>query len=107
MPFVLIMKQDTDSMSTLFKPFLVSLFSACLRYASTCGYSEARKDHALETLTILSRGCLSKGLSGWEVMELVAGSVAQSDQVFNVCSRSYPDSQTVWTDDGDRSSLQC
>lgn len=57
--------------------------SMCLQCASTAVNGEARKDHALETLTIASRCCLSKNLSGWEVMDLIAGSVGQSDSVFN------------------------
>ncbi|KAF5323371.1 hypothetical protein D9611_005660 [Ephemerocybe angulata] len=65
------------------KPFLNMLFDHCLQCASTAVNGEARKDHALETLTIASRCCLSKNLSGWEVMDLIAGSVGQSDSVFN------------------------
>lgn len=65
------------------KPFLNLLFISCLRCASTAPYGDVKKDNALDTLTIFSRHCLSKNLSGWEAMELVAGSVGQSDAVFN------------------------
>jgi hypothetical protein len=51
-------------------------------------YSDVRKAHSLETLSIVIRCILSKNLTGWEVMEIFAGSVNQSDQIFMV-SFSY------------------
>lgn len=37
-------------------------------------------------MTVVVRGLLSKSdLAGWEVMELFAGGVNQSDKFFNVC----------------------
>ncbi|GLB35898.1 putative DUF1741 [Lyophyllum shimeji] len=38
--------------------------------------------HALETLSILIRCILTKNFSGWEVMEVLAGGVNQSDEIF-------------------------
>jgi hypothetical protein len=38
-------------------------------------------------MTVVIRGLLSKSdLAGWEVMELFAGGVNQSDEFFNVCT---------------------
>jgi hypothetical protein len=42
---------------------------------------------------VILRSILSKDLAGWEVMELLAGSMSESDRVFNVrtcaaCSHS-------------------
>ena len=41
--------------------------------------------HAVEMLTILTRCLLGKSnLAGWEVMEMFAGEVNESDKVFMV-----------------------
>ncbi|THH13581.1 hypothetical protein EW146_g6658 [Bondarzewia mesenterica] len=65
------------------KPLLNALFSTCLEHARTAVYGDRKKDHAVEILTILIRCLLSKSnLAGWEVMEMVAGGVNESDRVF-------------------------
>ncbi|KAF8167628.1 hypothetical protein B0H34DRAFT_646029 [Crassisporium funariophilum] len=66
-----------------FKPFLSTLFQACLKHARSAAYEDIRKTHAIETLSILVSRVLAKNLTGWEVMEVMAGSVAQSDSVFS------------------------
>ncbi|KAH9004073.1 hypothetical protein EDB86DRAFT_2886537 [Lactarius hatsudake] len=66
------------------KPFLVSLFSNCLLHARTAPYDDPKKPHAVQMMTVLTRCLLCKGdLAGWEVMELFAGGVNQSDNFFN------------------------
>jgi hypothetical protein len=61
------------------------LFSTCLKYARTAPYDNPRKPHAVQLMTVATRGLLSKSdLAGWEVMELFAGGVNQSDKFFNV-----------------------
>lgn len=41
----------------------------------------------MQTLSVVSRSILNKNLAGWEVMEVFAGGVRESDDIFNV-SRS-------------------
>ncbi|KAG2022949.1 hypothetical protein CC2G_000661 [Coprinopsis cinerea AmutBmut pab1-1] len=65
------------------KPLLNLLFSYCTRVAWKAGYQDVKKIHALETLTAVCESCLSQSLSGWEIMEMLAGSVAHSDRTFN------------------------
>ena len=61
------------------------LFSNCLKYARTAPYDDPKKYHAVQLITVTTRGLLSKNdLAGWEVMELFAGGVNQSDKFFNV-----------------------
>jgi hypothetical protein len=61
------------------------LFSTCLECARTAPYDNPRKSHAVQLMTVVTRGLLSKGdLAGWEVMELFAGGVNQSDKFFHV-----------------------
>ncbi|TFY70009.1 hypothetical protein EVJ58_g112 [Rhodofomes roseus] len=58
---------------------------ACLgpaKFARTRPDEDTRKRHAVETLCILSKCLLRKNLSGWEVMEIFAGGVNESDKVF-------------------------
>lgn len=61
------------------------LFSTCLEYARTAPYDDPRKSHAVQLMTVVTRGLLNKSdLAGWEVMELFAGGVNESDKFFNV-----------------------
>lgn len=46
---------------------------------------DSRKLNGLDTLAALIRGCTEKNLSGWEIMEVFAGGVKESDAVFHVC----------------------
>ena len=43
-----------------------------------------RKANALETLSIMLKCILVHSFAGWEVMEIFAGGVSQSDAVFMV-----------------------
>jgi len=61
-----------------------TLFSECLLHARTCTYDDVVRSHALETLSIVIRWVLAKNLAGWEVMEVFAGGVDESDKVFMV-----------------------
>ncbi|KZT02439.1 DUF1741-domain-containing protein [Laetiporus sulphureus 93-53] len=65
------------------KPILNRLVLACIRHARTGADNDAKKTHAVETLSILSRCILRKNLAGWEVMEIFAGGVNESDKVFD------------------------
>lgn len=49
----------------------------------------------METLSIASRCLLRKNLTGWEVMEIFAGGVHESDKVFNVCLVMHASSSPV------------
>jgi hypothetical protein len=61
------------------------LFSTCLEYARRAPYDDPRKSHAVQSMTVITRGLLSKSdFAGWEVMELFAGGVNESDKFFNV-----------------------
>ncbi|KAG6837686.1 hypothetical protein H0H93_004962 [Arthromyces matolae] len=52
------------------------------KHSRIASFTDIRKNHALETLSILLRCILVKSLSGWEVMEILGGGVGQSDDVF-------------------------
>lgn len=55
--------------------------------------------NALETLTVTLRAVLQKGMSGWELMEVLAGNVNESDLVFAVSSLSpvvTPSTDRFW-----------
>jgi hypothetical protein len=63
----------------------VALFSVCLQRVRMAPYDDPGKSHAVQLMTVLTRGLLSKNdLAGWQVMELFAGGVNQSDKFFNV-----------------------
>ena len=48
-------------------------------------------------MTVTTRGLLSKGdLAGWEVMELFAGGVNQSDKFFNVLTFTRDTTSTLF-----------
>ena len=47
---------------------------------------DQRKVNAAVTASILLGAVLSKDLSGWEVMDVLAGSVTESDNIFGVGS---------------------
>ncbi|KAF9814518.1 hypothetical protein IEO21_05069 [Rhodonia placenta] len=65
------------------KSILNGIILACLHYATTASMDDVKKAHAVETLSIASRCLLRKNLTGWEVMEIFAGGVHESDKVFN------------------------
>ncbi|KAH9982834.1 hypothetical protein BGW80DRAFT_47909 [Lactifluus volemus] len=66
------------------KPLFVALFSVCLQRVRMAPYDDPGKSHAVQLMTVLTRGLLSKNdLAGWQVMELFAGGVNQSDKFFN------------------------
>ncbi|KAH9898211.1 hypothetical protein C8Q73DRAFT_834250 [Cubamyces lactineus] len=71
-----------DCLSRL-KPFLNALVDACIRTIRSEETDDTKKSHAASTLGVVSRCLLSKNLAGWEVMELFAGGVSDSDRVFN------------------------
>ncbi|KAI9512521.1 hypothetical protein F5148DRAFT_973492 [Russula earlei] len=67
------------------KPLFETLFSTCLEYVRTASNGDAKRSHAVQLMTVATRCLLSKSdLAGWEVMELFAGGVNQSDKFFNV-----------------------
>ncbi|KAJ7110039.1 hypothetical protein C8R44DRAFT_678676 [Mycena epipterygia] len=77
------------------KPSLNALFRACLHHASSAARNTDVKKHALETLSILARCIFAKTPTGWEVMEIMAGGVNQSDAIFTnltgIINDSLPD----------------
>jgi len=55
-----------------------------LLHFSNAPYDHPRKYNSLETLVLFVRAGLSKQLSGWEIMEVFAGGVGESDALFSV-----------------------
>lgn len=55
-----------------------------MRFYSASGNEDIRRLNALATLTVLLRAILQKDLAGWELMDVLAGKVTESDQVFGV-----------------------
>ena len=51
--------------------------------------TDQRKVNALITASVLLGAVLQKDLSGWEVMDLLAGSVTDSDSIFGVGLMTY------------------
>lgn len=47
---------------------------------------DQRKLNAVVTVSVLLGAVLPKDLSGWEVMDMLAGSVTESDSIFGVGS---------------------
>lgn len=45
---------------------------------------DQRKVNAVVTVTVLLGAVLAKDLSGWEVMDMLAGGVTESDSIFGV-----------------------
>ncbi|KAJ7293157.1 hypothetical protein C8J57DRAFT_1268248 [Mycena rebaudengoi] len=64
------------------KPSLNALFRACLEHASGNTTSMEVKRHSLETLSILSRCMFAKTPTGIDVIDIMAGGVTQSDDMF-------------------------
>ncbi|KAK0481699.1 hypothetical protein IW261DRAFT_1562992 [Armillaria novae-zelandiae] len=65
------------------KRSLNDIFSSYLNHVQNGVSSDDLKtSHALETLCIFTKCLLTKGFSGWEVMEVFAGGVGNSDAFF-------------------------
>ncbi|KAF9074812.1 hypothetical protein BDP27DRAFT_1380923 [Rhodocollybia butyracea] len=72
-----------ECLGVLLKPTLNALFSTYISYAQNPEYhTSTRSTHALESLCILTKCILVKNLSGWEIIEVFAGSARESDTVF-------------------------
>lgn len=69
---------------------LSALFQACVEQMGSASYEDVKKTNAVETQRILVTRVLAKNLTGWEVMEILAGSVSQSDVIFGVCVLLHP-----------------
>lgn len=67
-----------------FKPFLNLLCRRSLQHFSQSGNDDPVKRNALETLVIFVRCLLAKQMSGWEIMDVFAGGVVESDTLFAV-----------------------
>ncbi|KAJ7040434.1 hypothetical protein C8F04DRAFT_1083551 [Mycena alexandri] len=72
----------TEALLGPLKPSFNTLFRVCLQYASNSETNLEKKKNALDTLSILSRCIFAKTPTGWEVMEIMAGGVTQSDAIF-------------------------
>ncbi|KAH7927264.1 hypothetical protein BV22DRAFT_1032014 [Leucogyrophana mollusca] len=64
-----------------YKSAFNTLFTVCVAHARDCEDNIVRV-HAVDTLAVVVRCVLAKNLAGWEVMEIFAGGVNESDQVF-------------------------
>ncbi|KAF9225457.1 hypothetical protein BS17DRAFT_599432 [Gyrodon lividus] len=64
------------------KPVLNVLFMTCVSFAAKSQEDETVRGRAIETLSIVLRCVLAKNLAGWEIMEILAGGVNESDKVF-------------------------
>jgi hypothetical protein len=60
------------------------LFEQALNFYVDTGFEDIRKANALETLVVFLRSILSKDLAGWEIMDLLAGNISESDRIFGV-----------------------
>ncbi|KAF8899008.1 hypothetical protein BD779DRAFT_1486579 [Infundibulicybe gibba] len=78
---------SSDALLHDLKPSLNMLFRMCLTHARTTPYDDIKRANALTTFTALTLSVLGKNLSGWEIMEVMAGGVHQSDEFFTVCIR--------------------
>ncbi|KZV99039.1 hypothetical protein EXIGLDRAFT_831813 [Exidia glandulosa HHB12029] len=58
-----------------------ALFQAAVATARDASPEQPQKRNALETLSIMLRALLTKNFSGWEIMEVLAGSVGDADAV--------------------------
>lgn len=68
-----------------------------MKYARAAHYDDPLKSHAVQLMTVVIRGLLSKSdFAGWEVMELFAGGVNESDKFFNVLKFSFT---TIYSSD--------
>ncbi|KAJ6519996.1 hypothetical protein C8R45DRAFT_953526 [Mycena sanguinolenta] len=74
------------------KPSFNTLFRVCLQHASSEAANTDKKKNALETLCILIRCIFAKTPTGWEVMEIMAGGVTQSDATFTTLTVLIDDS---------------
>ncbi|KAG5220686.1 Chromatin structure-remodeling complex protein [Salix suchowensis] len=68
--------------SLLVKPLLNTMFLRCVKQFNAAQKEDVRRAHCLETLQISLRCMFNKNPSGWEVMEIMAGGVGQSDEYF-------------------------
>ena len=68
-----------------YKPFLNLICRRSLLHFSQEAYDSPVKANALDTLIIFVRCLLAKQMSGWEIMDVFAGGVAESDTLFGVC----------------------
>ncbi|KAL5494715.1 hypothetical protein ACEPAI_176 [Sanghuangporus weigelae] len=64
------------------KSLLNALCMTCISHIRSAARSDVRAEHAAETLSVVVRCVMEKGLDGWEVMEVLAGGVGRSDEVF-------------------------
>ncbi|KAG9222529.1 hypothetical protein CCMSSC00406_0002864 [Pleurotus cornucopiae] len=64
------------------KPLLNTIFLQCVKQFNAAQKEDVRRAHCLETLQISLRCMFNKNMSGWEVMEVMAGGVGQSDEYF-------------------------
>jgi hypothetical protein len=69
---------------------LHAIFSVSISYLRTnepgedAALTNTRRRNALKVLAILVPSLLAKNMAGWEIMEVFAGGVAKSDEVFTV-----------------------
>ncbi|KAL5519495.1 hypothetical protein ACEPAH_1178 [Sanghuangporus vaninii] len=64
------------------KSLLNTLCATCISQIRSAPRTDVRAEHAVETLSVVVRCVMEKGLDGWEVMEVLAGGVGRSDEVF-------------------------
>ncbi|KAL5536021.1 hypothetical protein ACEPAF_4115 [Sanghuangporus sanghuang] len=64
------------------KSLLNTLCATCISQIRSAARTDVRAEHAAETLSIVVRCVMEKGLDGWEVMEVLAGGVGRSDEAF-------------------------
>jgi hypothetical protein len=62
------------------------MFNEALNFYVDTTFDDIRKGNALETLVVILRSILQKDFAGWEIMDLLAGNMSDSDQVFGVRS---------------------
>ncbi|KAF8514489.1 hypothetical protein JB92DRAFT_133643 [Gautieria morchelliformis] len=73
------------------KGLLNMLCRRCLAHLSSTPFNHPVKANALETLVLFVRCMLSKQLSGWEIMDVFAGGVVESDPLFSTFTKTIND----------------
>lgn len=70
------------------KVVLGLVFKEALKFFADSLYDDVRKTNALDTLVVFLHSVLRKEFAGWELMELLAGTVSESDRVFGLLVES-------------------
>ena len=63
---------------------LAAMFQNAVRVAGVALNEQPHKRNALDTLVVLLRAILTKGLTGWEIMNTLGGGASEADSILSV-----------------------